>query len=498
LQTAILVCLAALFCGGVYYAAFVDRRPAGPVAAGPAEGDKPAGRPSPAPDAKPQRPPGSAGAKSADGSSDARKTDAAKDPSGKPPPQPDSPQPETDAKTVAAKDGPPEVLGLYSQRTAPRREEWIAGLGGTPESEKMVAAGLDWLARHQAADGHWGPDCLGPGPGSQCNKDHPCSAPGGRYEAALTGLAVLAFQAGGHYDFNEHQYSDRVARALACLVDQQGFNGELVGSLNNASEGPDLSKARFDHCYMYEHGIATFALAEACAVAKASGHAPKAKVLEAAAKAVRFIESQQHSDGGWRYTPQLAAPSDTSVSGWSMLALKTAREAELSIDEATIPHLVEFFDRELEPLTGRTHYTESSFNTDALTGVGMLVDEFVLLKTDTRRIQLAAPYLAELAEGRWGPHKDAASDYYLWYNCTLAMFQAGGEPWQRWNAVVRDHLVSLQEGGDGCQRGSWPPNDRWGPTGGRIYSTALAILTLEVYYRFAKERLIGEKPGKSD
>jgi hypothetical protein len=312
----------------------------------------------------------------------------------------------------------------------------------------------------------------------------------------LTGLAVLAFQAGGHYDFNERQYSDRVARALDCLVDQQGFNGELVGSMNNASEGPDLSKARFDHCYMYEHGIAAFALAEACAVAKASGHAPRPKILKAAGKAVRFIESQQHHDGGWRYTPQLAAPSDTSVSGWSMLALKTAREAELTIDEATIPHLVEFFDRELEPLTGRTHYTESSFNTDALTGVGMLVDEFVLLKTDTRRIQLAAPYLAELAESRWGPHQAAPSDYYLWYNCTLAMFQAGGEPWQRWNAVVRDHLVSLQEGGEECQRGSWPPNDRWASSGGRIYSTALAILTLEVYYRFAKERLIGEKPGK--
>src|SRR6185437_1232961 len=329
LQTAILVCLAALFCGGVYYAAIVDRRPAGPVAAAPggadAAGAKPARRSSPDPETEQPRSTKSAGRKP-DGPSATRKTDAAKAQGDKPslqpgPPQPGSPQAESNDKTVAAKDGPPEDLGLYSQRTAPRREEWIAGLGGTPESEKMVAAGHDWLARHQAADGHWGPDCLGASPGSQCDKDHPCSGPGGRYEAALTGLAVLAFQAGGHYDFNEHPYSDRVARALDCLVDQQGFNGELVGSMNNASEGPDLSKARFDHCYMYEHGIAAFALAEACAVAKASGHAPRPKILKAAGKAVRFIESQQHHDGGWRYTPQLAAPSDTSVSGWSMLAL---------------------------------------------------------------------------------------------------------------------------------------------------------------------------------
>ena len=47
--------------------------------------------------------------------------------------------------------------------------------------------------------------------------------------------------------------------------------------------------------------------------------------------------------------------------------------------------------------------------------------------------------------------------------------------------------MSRQEGPDaGCARGSWPPTDQWGAHGGRIYSTALAVLTLEVYYRFAK------------
>ena len=36
----------------------------------------------------------------------------------------------------------------------------------------------------------------------------------------------------------------------------------------------------------------------------------------------------------------------------------------------------------------------------------------------------------------------------------------------------------------GPDKGSWDPKDRWGGYGGRVYSTALNALILEVYYRF--------------
>jgi hypothetical protein len=108
-------------------------------------------------------------------------------------------------ESLDEKSSPPEVLGLYSLRTAPKRDEWVAQLGGTPASESAVGMGLEWLARHQMEGGHWGPDCLGHSPNSRCEQQHVClGAPGGAFEAALTGLALLALQAGGHYDFNEH------------------------------------------------------------------------------------------------------------------------------------------------------------------------------------------------------------------------------------------------------------------------------------------------------
>ena len=49
----------------------------------------------------------------------------------------------------------------------------------------------------------------------------------------------------------------------------------------------------------------------------------------------------------------------------------------------------------------------------------------------------------------------------------------------------RNAAVPMVDFFDGCPRGSWDPDGRWGHEGGRIYATALAVLTLEVYYRYA-------------
>jgi hypothetical protein len=70
------------------------------------------------------------------------------------------------------------------------------------------------------------------------------------------------------------------------------------------------------------------------------------------------------------------------------------------------------------------------------------------------------------------------------------MFQVGGEPWKRWNGAVRDRVTAMQEQGEGCDRGSWPTNEPFSVRGGRIYATALAVLTLEIYYRF--QRVAGQ------
>ena len=74
-------------------------------------------------------------------------------------------------------------------------------------------------------------------------------------------------------------------------------------------------------------------------------------------------------------------------------------------------------------------------------------------------------------------------DLYYWYYGTLAMKQFGDPEWSQWNVRIRDLLIAEQVH-DGEFAGSWEPRDPWSGYGGRIYSTAMATLCLEVYFRF--------------
>ena len=159
---------------------------------------------------------------------------------------------------------------LYEERTKPKTAEWLGERGGTIQSQKAVEDGLNWLARHQGEDGHWGADCLGTDPNSRCDRNAPCQETGQAYEIAQTGLALLAFQAAGNYYFNGQKYSDQVKKGLEYFIQEQATDGSIVGS-QNPSALHIAGVSSFNGYFMFEHFIGTFALCEACAVALAEG-----------------------------------------------------------------------------------------------------------------------------------------------------------------------------------------------------------------------------------
>jgi hypothetical protein len=63
------------------------------------------------------------------------------------------------------------------------------------------------------------------------------------------------------------------------------------------------------------------------------------------------------------------------------------------------------------------------------------------------------------------------------------MYQLQGPGWQRWNDALQRALLARQVK-QGPLAGSWQTDDLWAGYGGRLYTTTLATLTLEVYYRF--------------
>ena len=388
--------------------------------------------------------------------------------------------------TIIREEESSQKFGLYAKRTMADRSSWIGKYGGTQESERAVTLGLDWLCRHQADNGSWGKYCLKESGSSKhrCTDDS-CTGCGAAFEMALTGLPLLAFQGGGHFYFNGNKYSDNVKQGLDWIVDHQAKNGLLISP---SLKGKTYGDSPYHQYFMYEHGIASFALVEACAVAKSMGEDPDPKYYAAAKKALKFTQAQQYPDGGWRYWTADHLPregvGDTSATGWQVLALKSGKEADIPIDPKVIEKLKSFFTKRFHG-NGQTGYEDKSNWTQATTGIGMLARQFLFNEPDAVEVKLSAEYLANWAPSHWTtPGDPIECDCYEWYHTMLAMYQAGGREWARFNPVLRDYIIKQQKL-EGCQAGSWDPIDSWGAQGGRIYSTAFGTLALEVYYRYA-------------
>ena len=72
--------------------------------------------------------------------------------------------------------------------------------------------------------------------------------------------------------------------------------------------------------------------------------------------------------------------------------------------------------------------------------------------------------------------------YYNYYTTQL-MHHWGSVNWIEWNAAMRESLIKTQAAG-GHEAGSWYFEGGYGNLGGRLYNTAMAVMTLEVYYRY--------------
>jgi hypothetical protein len=89
------------------------------------------------------------------------------------------------------------------------------------------------------------------------------------------------------------------------------------------------------------------------------------------------------------------------------------------------------------------------------------------------------------------PNRQRMNLYY-WYYATLALHHrslagdANAAAWRAWNDAITSVLLESQLT-TGPDAGSWNTNTMWGGYGGRVYTTAMATMCLEVYYRYAPQ-----------
>jgi len=81
---------------------------------------------------------------------------------------------------------------------------------------------------------------------------------------------------------------------------------------------------------------------------------------------------------------------------------------------------------------------------------------------------------------RWAdPSKTRTVNFYYWYHATAALAEVANDArWAAWVAALGPALLDHQRL-DGCARGSWDPVSEWSIVGGRVYATAMGVLTLE-------------------
>lgn len=351
------------------------------------------------------------------------------------------------------------VPATYQMRTPRQQDRAVREFGGTEQSEEAVDLALKWLASVQTSAGNWDGESHGAG---QIDEDEVGRENAGRQaDAGLTGLAILAFLAKQH-TYEQGEYSENVERGLRWLVSQQRSDGFLGGEASKVSA-------------MYCHAMATFALAEAFAMRTdpTSGDWIRGPLQSA----VEYILYCQLADGGWRY--ERGQPDgDMSMFGWQLMALKSAEQAGIAIPDDVRSRMVGFLrDRSLGENGGLASYRANEAVSPSMTAEALFCKQMLGMTRDNPASTEAILYLQSHA-----PRRTELNLYY-WYYGTLAMFQYGGEPWETWNETVRDILV-LEQRTSGPLAGSWDPRDPWGPYGGRIYSTALSALCLEVYYRY--------------
>lgn len=328
------------------------------------------------------------------------------------------------------------IYGLIHIKTKERVVVATTSVQNVADITKYRQTGIRWLVKAQEADGRWEPVRWG---GKQ------------EYTVGLTAISLLAVIE------TEDEFPEKnicIQRASEFLLKQQHKDGRFGEYFDGT---------------MYNHGIATVALLELYRKNK------KAELEQPLKSALAFIRQNQLATGGWAYFTRPQEVANTSVSTWPLLALFISydtgwKDTDHSINRA-VQWLVGLIDEQGQ--FGYERRGSSPYGTEALTAMGA----YCLLKAETIGIKINS-HIMEMAKQKLAIVKkaDNADDFYKTY-FQICVFKEIGES-------MHNNMISLQTQliarirQTGPEKGSWDPIDRWGTTGGRIYSTALALMSL--------------------
>lgn len=307
--------------------------------------------------------------------------------------------------------------------------------------DAAIGRGLGYLARLQKTDGSF--DGGGRQPDGSADKPGP--------RMAMTGLSLLAFLSAGHTP-DLGRYGLNTGAALEYLLEEfpeDGYAGRADGS------------------GMYGQAIVTLALAQVHGVE--GDTVQRQRVRAAMDTAVRIILQAQQAkkspghEGGWRYELP-SADSDLSVTAWCIAALRAARDAGVEVPDGALDAAGAYVLRCQHAREGGFAYQPGGSASATMTAAALLC-----IPQDSPRARAATEYLAGAS-----PKDQPRFPCYAAYYAAHAAGRVGGELWTRTWADTVARLLRTQQ-----RDGGWPASAN-AQEPGRVYATALAVLTLSV------------------
>jgi hypothetical protein len=222
-----------------------------------------------------------------------------------------------------------------------------ARAGGVPkEYQDSVRKGLEWLAKSQQKDGHWGGE-------------------GDQYPVGITAMAGLALLMEGS-TIREGKYAENIRRAVDWLTEKERLRPN--GLIGNVSDPKEANR------YMYGHGFATLFLASVYGDEEDRDRREKLKNI--LSRAVKFTGDAQSSRGGWDYTSakECNDTDEGSVTITQLQALRACRNAGIPVPKAIIDKAKKYLEKSTTPdggvrysLTRSQNYIRPALTAAAIT-----------------------------------------------------------------------------------------------------------------------------------
>ena len=369
-------------------------------------------------------------------------------------------------------EAPAEAPSVYAQRSGAARARALLEAGGSEETEAAVLAGLRYLKSRQQRDGSIG----------RAARDSKY----GDVEIGKTALALLAFLGAG-----------------ATQRDAGEFQSTVQASLNYLSALQDRDSGHFGYCSSYGHAIATYAFAEAYAMT--SDPALKPPLIRGVRRilAAQVNRPGQVVDGGFGYyyseeERQYDGWPRMSITVWQIMALESARLSGISVPDEVLLRARSFVESSHDPRRKAIRYNHdpawlrSSYAILPGSVSGALFAMQLLgIDEQSPGFREALSFVeARPPRGPWRKpssdafvHQGVGNEYYMYY-ATLALRLLGGEAWKQWNEQLKPLLLTSQD-----RNGSWRPISHYAEYAkdtdrDRVYTTAMCVLMLEVYYRY--------------